>query len=236
MADIEFVSTSIALRIAKTITEARRFGWNAAIVGNPGVGKTRALAHCATTMPETYLFTVSAVTGNSFVKLFRELCFALGIYDGGSNVGDIQRRLLKNDFSGHVLLIDEAQNLKLQAVRELLYLNDLAHLSVIFCGNKEVLKRVSTDTGAFAQISSRVPFRETVDCILDADADVITNTFGVEGMDAYGLTRKIGSQFHARGIVSVLTRARELAGGKTVKAAHIQAATEQFPQYRTALR
>jgi DNA transposition AAA+ family ATPase len=234
--DIEFVTTSVAARIGETISGARRLGWNAAIVGQPGVGKTRALEHFAATTPATYLFTVSAISGNAVVKLFRELCGVFKIHDGGTTISDIQHRLFNYDFTGHVLLIDEAQNLKLQAIRELLFLNDLANLSVIFCGNKEVLKRVSTDTGAFAQISSRIPFREDIDCILDADADAIANGFGLEGMDAYGLARKIAGKFHARGVVSVLTLAREFAGSKTLKAPDIRRAIELFPQYRAALR
>jgi DNA transposition AAA+ family ATPase len=234
VADIGYVTTSVAQRIERTISQARFLHWNAAIVGDPGVGKTRALAHCAATMPQTYLFTVSAITGKALSRIFRELCMVLGVHYG--TITDIQRRMFEHDFSGHVLLIDEAQNLNPQAIRELLYLNDMAQLSLIFCGNKEVLKRVSTDSGAFAQISSRVAFRETVDCILDADADAIASAFDIDGDDAYALTRKIAEHYHARGIVNVLTRARGFANSKKIKAGHIQDSLALFPQYRMALR
>jgi DNA transposition AAA+ family ATPase len=235
MQDIPFIETTIARRVFGTIHMARSRDENAAIVGEPGVGKTRAINAYAESNAGTYLMTVNAVTGNALRDLLREVSALLGIHARGS-IADIQRTMLQYDLSGRVLIIDEAQNLKLQALRELLNLHDDAGMTIIFCGNSDVLRRVNVDTGPFAQISDRIGLRERIDSIPGEDADAITNSFGVEGMDAYALARSIGTRFRARALVRVLNGAREQAGAKIIKADHIRSAVELYPQYRSALK
>jgi DNA transposition AAA+ family ATPase len=137
--------------------------------------------------------------------------------------------MMRYDLSGRVLIIDEAQNLKLQAFRELLHLHDFSSISLIFSGNDEVLKRVNTDKGVFAQINRRVPIRAEVNSILDEDTDRIANAFAVEGMDAYKMLRPIGRAYHTDGVVSILEIARRFAGEKAIKLDHIRRACEPFP-------
>ncbi len=236
MDDIPFVETSIARRVFGIVDLARRRGENAAIVGEPGVGKTRAINAYAETHDGVVLMTVNAVTGNALRDLLRELSELLGIYARGS-IADIQRQIFQYDLSPRVLIIDEAQNLKLQALRELLNLRDHAGMPIIFCGNRDVLRRVNVDTGPLAQISDRIGLREQIDCIPSEDVDAITNSFGVEGMDAYQLARAIGIRFRARALVRVLRESKHLATERsTIKRRHIEQAIAIFPQYRTALK
>lgn len=236
MNETPFVETSVSRDIFKTIDLARELNKNAAIVGRPGVGKTRALyAYAVKCQGSAYLMTSTAVTGNALRDLFRELADVLGIPTSGS-IANMQRQMLQYDLSGRVLIIDEAQNLKLQAFRELLHLHDFTDLCLVFCGNDEVLKRVNTNKGAFAQISRRVPLRAEVNSILDEDADRLANAFGVEGMEAYKMMRAIGGAYHTDGIVSVLEIARRFAGTKTIKAEHIRHACEPLPHYGAAVR
>lgn len=236
MQETPFIETTVARRIFSIIDLARASGECAAIIGEPGVGKTRTINEYRAQKPETALITVNPITGNAFRDLLRELANVLGIYVSGS-IADIQKQLFRYDLSGHVLIVDEAQNLKLQAMRGLQEMHEHAHLTVIFCGNRDVLKRVNVENGPLAQISDRIGFREQIDCIPSEDADAITNSFGVEGMEAYKLARTVGTRFRARALVRILTAARMQAGEKmTVKAEHIRNAIELFPQYRSALR
>lgn len=235
MSVLQFCETTIAKAISATINSARQLGFNAAVVGPAGVGKTCSLSHYVGSTDGAYLFTTSAGTGNATRHLFRRLSEALQI-GGGDSIAQIQRRLFNYDLRGRVLIIDEAQNLNLQGIRELLYLNDHAQMSVVFCGNQEVLRRASVDTGPFAQVGSRIPFRKEVEAIDPADADAITNSYGVEGLDAYELMRGVAARHHARGVAFVLQAARALVGnGKAIKSAHIKEAFLQFPQYRPVL-
>lgn len=149
----------------------------------------------------------------------------------------MQRQMFRCDFAGHVLIIDEAQNLKLQAFRELLHLHDFTGLCLVFCGNEEVLKRVRTDKGAFAQISRRVPVRAEINSILDEDTDRISSTMGVGGMDAFKMLRAIGRTYHTDGVVSILEIARRFVdSGKTIKTTDIRHACELLPHFQSALR
>lgn len=231
----DFVETSVSRDIFKTIDLAREIGKNAAIVGRPGVGKTRALWAYAE-QNDCYLMTATAVTGNALRDLLRELGERLLIHVSGS-IADMQRQMFRYDFSGRVFVIDEAQNLKLQAYRELLHLHDFTGLCLVFCGNEEVLKRVNTDRGAFAQISRRVPLRTDINSILDEDCDRLGSALGVEGMDAFKMLRAIGRVYHTDGVVSVLEIARRFVNGsKTIEATAIRRACELLPHYRSALK
>lgn len=237
-----FVETSVSRDIFDTINIAREFNKNAAIVGRPGVGKTFALTSYAKAAREgryhdypAVLMTVTAVTGNALRDLFRDVARSLSMSVDGS-IANMQRQMMEYDLSGRALIVDEAQNLKLQAFRELLHLHDFTGISIIFCGNHEVLKRVNTDKGAFAQIERRVRILVEINSILDEDADRLANAFGVEGMDAYKMLRSIGRVDHTDGVVSVLKIAQRFANSKTIKTDHIRRACEPFPKYRSILK
>ncbi|WP_066718658.1 MULTISPECIES: AAA family ATPase [Hyphomicrobiales] len=235
MAKPRFVETEVSRLIFDVIEDARENTICAAIVGNPGVGKTMALEAYQASHPKARVVTATAVMSGSMLALFKHVAYELGVYPD-KGLSDLQQRLFGCDFTGAALLIDEAQNLPLKAVRELLYLWEKCDLPLIFCGNAEVLKRVNVDHGAFAQISRRVPRREQINGILDSDADAITNTFGVEGMDCYALMRKIGAKFHADGVVQVLTRARRIAAQRSSIRLHdIHDALELMPAFKAAL-
>lgn len=245
-----FVETSVSRDIFRTIDLARELQKNAAIVGRPGVGKSCALSayeERATTdqvdpswinsQPCRYahLITATAVSGNALRDLLGEISEMLGLHTSGS-IANVQRQMHRYDLSHKVLIVDEAQNLKLQAFRELLHLHDFTGLCLIFCGNEEVFKRVNTNKGAFAQINRRVPIRAEVNSILDEDTDRLANAFGVEGMETHRMLRSIGRAYHTDGVVSILEIARRFAGEKTIQAEHIRRACEPFPQYRRALK
>lgn len=236
-----FVETSVSRDIFRTIDLARELQKNAAIVGRPGVGKSFALTAYTESVNAGLIFdraasmmTVTAVTGNALRDLFHDVAHSIGISADGS-IANMQRQMMRYDLSGRVLIIDEAQNLKLQAFRELLHFHDFTSISLIFSGNDEVLKRVNTDKGAFAQINRRVPIRAEVNSILDEDTDRLANAFAVEDMDAYRMLRQIGRAYHTDGVVSILEIARRFAGEKTIKAEHVRRACEPFPQYQSVL-
>ncbi len=235
MRNVKFVETEVSRLIFAVIEDARENGVCAAIVGNPGVGKTVALSAYADNHHNARMMTATAVIAGSLLALFKHVASEFHVYPD-KGLYEIQRRLFEYDLSNGALLIDEAQNLPLKAVRELLYLWEKCGLPVVFCGNAEVLKKVNVDHGAFAQIARRVPRREVINGILDADADALTNTFGVEGLDCYAAMRKIGARFHADGVVQVLTRARKIAAPRNVIRIHdIHDALEIMPSFKAAL-
>lgn len=233
---IPLAETSIKALVYQTIKTARSRCWNAAIVGAAGVGKTRAIAAYTESHPGTGLLTASDALGRAPRDLWSQISNEL-VGSSGGTTAQIQHDLFAYDFKNVALIIDEAQNLPPAQLREILHLNDRAKLTIIYCGNWEVLKRANTRKGAWEQIVSRIdPLFEVVDGILDEDADAIASAFGVSDACAFPLLRGIGQKHHARGIVHVLEVARDRAGvGKTINAAHVREAIALFPQYRTAV-
>lgn len=232
----ELIETSVSRLFFGVCDKARERNWNAALIGPTGCGKTRSALAYVEAQPGAHLFCMTAVTGNALRDLLLALAETLGVFVPETRpIAEIQRRLFAYDLRDRLLIIDEAQNLKHQAFREVLNLHDFAGLPIAFCGNNELLKRVNVDTGAFAQISDRIALREQIDGITESDCDALASSFGVEGHDAQRLVRCLGTRFRARALIRVLTEARERAGSKSIKGQHVREAIELFPQYRAAV-
>ncbi len=234
---IPFVETSVARLIFDVIDEARELRQCAAVVGAPGIGKTLSLQAYKESHPATVSITVTAVLGGSLSALLEVIAARLSIYRvQARSLASLQSSLLSSDLEGQCMILDEAQNLTLKALREILYINDYAGLSIIFVGNQEVLKRVSIDTGAFAQISRRVPRREKIDGITPADADLIASWHGVEGLEAFALLRVIAETFHADGVSTLIRSARQFnGGGNAIRLPHLLDALKDLPSLMIAV-
>lgn len=237
---IPFVDTSVAKLIFDTMERCTLFGQNGLIIGAAGVGKTRALQEALRRSndlegPSIGLVTITGVIGQSTMAVFEEICPHLGVRPATS-IAETQRRLMKHACFHPVMVFDEAQNLTLKSVREILFISEQSRVQMLFCGNSEVLRLVNSAQAAIQQIARRLPVREEIPCILESDADLVASHLGVEGMDAYALCRAIGGTFHIDGVVKVLMMARRRAGeGKTIRLDHIRAALDLFPQFKVAL-
>ncbi len=239
--EIPFLKTSVARIIMSTIDRSLRYGQNSLIIGVPGVGKTRALREIVRRGAvgeleyDVALIDVTATIGTSLREVFREVGAALDVEPIDHNA-DMRRRMVKHAARFPVILFDEAQNLGYKQLRDVLGLSVEIGVQMVFCGNGEVLKLVNSGQGAIQQISRRLPFREEINCILDADADLIASHFGVEGMDAHRLCREIGGRFHADGVAKVLTIARDRNGDhKTIHLPAIREALGLMPHFVAGL-
>jgi DNA transposition AAA+ family ATPase len=243
-ASAAFVRTSVAEVLFGTLDQMRSLARydeldrprssNGTAVGPAGIGKTFAATYYAETTPRTYLLTATAAAGGAAKFIFRRLCAQLHIHDGGTSIADIQQRLFAYELVGHVLIVDEAQNLNQQAIRELLYLSDMAGLTILLLGNADVVRSAHVDAGPLATIGSRIYFRRRLALITEADADALARSYGVAGDEAFRLARAVGAKAQARGLDFVLALSRALAGGGAVTAAHIGDVLDQHPQYRPA--
>lgn len=235
MHEPRFVETSVTRLIFDVIEDAWDNRACSAIAGSPGIGKTMALEeYRRTNLGKAKLITATPILTAAPKEFYRRIAYSLGIYADRS-LTEVEDAIFQSDLSQYVLLIDEAQNIPLKELRGLLYMTEMSGLTIILSGNDEVLKRVNVTKGPFMQIARRVMRREKIEAILDADADALSNSFGVEGLDCYALMRSIGARFHADGIVQVLTRAGKLAGPRhTIRLHDIHDALELLPFFKAA--
>ncbi len=234
-----FVPTKVFHDISATIqlaTGDRYRPDNAAIIGPAGTGKTTALKEFVARTPGAIYIELTEQAGRSSRALCLFLCDELGIESGGATY-QVERRLYRCLPAGAVIIFDEAQNMPANVVRAALNFNDMGQRSVVLCGNNDTLRQGRTSAAAFEQVISRIGPRVTIAATSDEDADAIAASFGIDSADCYAIVRAIGARYHARGIVRVLAEAGRLAGErKKITAAHVRAALDMFPQYRSALR
>ena len=236
--DTPFVMTSAARVVLDTIDRCVRFGHNGLVTGAPGVGKTRALQEAvrrSSTMegPPVGLVTVTGVMGNSTMAVLEEVAPHVGVSTVYS-VSATMKLLCSKASEFPVLLFDEAQNLADRVARDLLALSEQAHVHMLFLGNDEVLKFVNSQKAAIQQIARRLPIREEIDCILDADADLLAGQYAVEDPEALRLCRTLAEAHHADGIGKVLPIARviaDAASSRTVDVDHLREALSLFPHF-----
>ena len=241
--DTPFVMTSAAGVVLGAINRCDRFGHNGLVIGAPGVGKTRALEEAVRRSetlegPAVCLVTVTGVMGNSASAVLEEVAPHLGVRTVYS-VAATHKLLCSQASSFPILLFDEAQNLNLRLLRDLLTISEQARVQMLFLGNDEALKFVNSKKAAFAQIARRLPVREEIDCILDADADLLAGQYGVEGLEAFRLCRALAEAHHADGIGKLLPIARaiaEAAGSETVQVGHLREALSHFPHFARDLK
>ncbi|MFL9828980.1 AAA family ATPase [Rhodoplanes sp. SY1] len=140
----QFCETSVTTTVFGMLDAARLKMKCGVLIGPSGVGKTFACTHyVAQNRGDAWILTATSASGNAAQNLFRKFCRLVSddydsefrIAESGS-IAEIQDRLRAYNFAGRLLVIDEAQNLSAQGIRELLTLNDSSDLSVIFCGNE----------------------------------------------------------------------------------------------------
>lgn len=159
----EYVHTSISDDVYKAIRYCQLNKGITVLHGDAGVGKTMAAEQYAVDNPGTALYLqVSPVTGSlgSFLKY---LARALRISERGSKLNMIFAIREKLDGTDRVLIIDEAQHLKLSALEEIRTwaepstIKGKQGIGIVLVGNTEVYDRMlGRQQANFAQLFSRI--------------------------------------------------------------------------------
>jgi DNA transposition AAA+ family ATPase len=157
-----FVETSIVRDIEGAVTYARETKRAAAIIGRPGIGKTVALERIAAIARGGATYVRISATQGTGKAAFRLLADAFDVARAGRESTDSLWRGLEDYFASALswntdecLLVDEAQQLDLNVLKELVDLPSRFGFPVIVCGNADLLKRSRVDRGAYEQIASR---------------------------------------------------------------------------------
>ena len=186
--------------------------------GDAGIGKTRGAARFVQDNPANAIYIRCTPVGGTLTAMLRQLGTALKLPATRNRLElsmAIHDRLKGTD---KVIIIDEAQNLRFDALEELRSLSDPDDLTgesgtgICLIGNSEVYSRMlGKQEAQFAQQFSRVRFRRrysTADVKL-ADVEKLFPTLadGSHGKELAFMTGVCRSKWGIRGAMSVYTNA-----------------------------
>ena len=159
----EYIPTSISQDVYTAIRYTQLNKGIAVLHGDAGIGKTKAAMQYVLDNPGTTIYLeVTPVSGSlgSFLKM---LCRALHISEGRSKFDMILNIRERLDGSETIIIVDEAQHLKISALEEIRTLTDpnmitgKRGIGVVLIGNTEVYNRMrGREQASFAQLYSRI--------------------------------------------------------------------------------
>ncbi len=201
----EAFATAIAARLVEPV----------AIVGEPGVGKTTALAEIARTRGSVAFITVTP-TDRRLKATLAMVVDALRIPTDAFYAADLASALEYNLASyvdsGWSLIVDEVQLLDAEAVFQLCKYSELFRLPLILAGNSHSLKRTRANASAIEQVRSRIGRWLVIDGVSTDDLREFAIDANVEGKDAHELVIRYGRKQSLREVVRLLDAARGFAG------------------------
>lgn len=156
-----FVLTESANRFIEVLRFARAIPEIGVIVGGAGIGKTTAARHYAGISPNTYVVTMNPTTAGTNTAL-QEIAETIELVERSPArlLRSIGLKLAGRDA---LLIIDEAQHLRTEAIDALRSLYDTYGIGLAFMGNETVYARMEggSRSAALAQIHSRIGERVT---------------------------------------------------------------------------
>lgn len=189
-----WVETPTARQIFDAITFSRAGHTIGLIFGGAGVGKTTAIQHYANSYPNVWVWTASPAC-SSMMSALRGIRAAIGGYSSGYQrqhiVQDINECL---KWKAGVLVVDEAQHLKVDVLDQIRSIYDESGLDLVFSGNEKILARMGGGGRAeFAQITSRIGRRVRIDAPKPEDVAEIMEAWEIMGAKELDYAVKLAS-------------------------------------------
>lgn len=183
VAEPDWLETQIAERIYNNLALAHMTQDISLIYGDPGLGKSKTIRAYADRTANVWVVTMTPTT-NTVVKMLQAVaseCAGVTAFNVSGNV--LERRLVER-FTGTkgLLVIDEAQHLRADAVDCLRSLYDLSDIGLVLCGNADVYKKLGGGSALamFAQIRSRVGKRLMLSSAPATDAVTLARALGID--------------------------------------------------------
>ena len=224
-----YVDTRTAKEIFETLNYAQMLPEMVVITFAAGMGKTTTCRQYGAVRPHVYHVTMSPNTKTTHGMLV-EIATALGVSQ--PNPAKIHRSIgerLQRNGRKTLLIVDEAQNLKDDAINQLRHFLDVNECGIALVGNEEIYGRFNaqTDGPSYAQIKRRIgkrlkrthPYPEDIEAMIDA--------WEVSDPAARKLLTGIGNK---PGALGQIDKTMKLAGlvasgsGSKITEAHIRAA------------
>ena len=184
------------------------------IIGPPGIGKTTALEDIRRRDPKVTLIRVAATRSTPRACL-NLIANEMRLYTDGRSAAaifEIIESRVSHPACEDILIFDEAQNLPLAILKEMVDLPERFQIPVIVCGNGELLKSRRVSSAAFDQIESRIAKRVILAAPTREDFEMIAVDFDAFGKDAHAACVAYGGNTSLRDLVAMLEDARRYAG------------------------
>jgi DNA transposition AAA+ family ATPase len=233
----KYCETQTSRRIIKRIDLGRDVRAMVAIVGAPGVGKTRTLQHYEDTRRGArYCFMTSAFSSVS--AALDRILTAVGYSQGmpGEAAATKHVRIvdaIKREYI-QVLLIDEAQELTPAAINAIRAIHDETGVTIVLAGNPKVINQFYESKGGglkpeFAQIGRRINVRADFKNPTPADVEAIARHWEVHDPKAHGFLKEQAAVGEGLGRMEGLIRkAREFAKNGPVTRQHLEQALKEM--------
>lgn len=158
-----YVPTSISQDVYNTIQYCQIERGMVILHGDAGIGKTKGAQKYVSDNPATAIYIQASPTFGSLGSFLKILARTLGIAETKSKLDLVLNIRDKLDGTNRVLIVDEAQHLKLQALEEIRTLSDpnmitgKPGIGIVLIGNSEVYDRMlGRQEARFAQLFSRI--------------------------------------------------------------------------------
>ncbi|MFO1153576.1 MAG: AAA family ATPase [Rhodospirillales bacterium] len=253
-----FIETETALQFLKIIHKAWERRWMAAMVGAPGLGKTKAMRRYCELHPGHAFYYEFAPSDASLSAMLDVLAGMLGAYAVDRGIHNkhravahaIRRRAEQQimessnpsavpdddlvEATGRVvLLIDEAQELTPAALQGLKALHDQTGVAIVLAGNETVINQFYAGKGmakpAFAQLDRRIVLRRKVHGLVPADVAALARHHGIGGTKELSFLKRLASFGHGLALPdNVIREARFAARNRPIGPCELEEAARSL--------
>jgi DNA transposition AAA+ family ATPase len=221
-----FVRTPTAEKVAALLQHAQHLPDICTYVGAPGIGKTSAACTYAASNSNVWKITANPSLATPR-DVLQGLSRALGLYAASVPAKMMHAIVERVRGTGGLIIIDEAQHLRPEAIDQLRSIHDDADIGLALIGNEAIASRLEGDgrREKFAQLTSRVGMRKTQAKASKGDVEAILDAWGIDGATERALLAAVARK---PGALRVM--------GKTVRLAFMLAAPTGAPVDATHIR
>ena len=153
--EIPFVDTSVSKLIKMSCNNAKERRRFAVFAGQAGLGKSKGIEAYAQANTSAIVIYGSELTAST--QIIEELCEKLAISRSSSNSRNVKRIISALVDSERVIILDEADKCKPNALDPLRTISDKARIGVVLVGNIQLVEKLQCEP-RYELISSRVCF------------------------------------------------------------------------------
>ena len=189
----EWVETPIAKKIIGGLRYAQLAGDIVLIYGAAGVGKSKSMVRYMQSAPNVFYVEMSPATG-SLLSCLEEIAIGIGLRDYTRHAAGLMRAICARlRGTNGLLILDEAQQLGLQALDQVRSIHDKTGIGLALVGNERVYTQMAgSNRAAFLdRLFSRVGKRIHLKHSSDADADAYVKAWGIDDAGCKARVRDI---------------------------------------------